>query len=422
MQDIQSFDLIVAGGGTAGTLCAIAAARKGLRVAVIERGTCLGGMATSSGLTEMNAAGFHAAPLYHGIVQEILDQLIQDGHGEYHFAVPMSSDPSIQVDRLRYDPEQLKILLEELATACGVTLLYDCAVVAAREAGERCTVTIHAPCAALTLTSRYLVDATGNALLVQRLGAPTFRDAPDHRMVSTLMFRLSNVDVPALMAFVHSEGLRQVVQEGFDAGILKGKILAFTPIPGTRDCSLNVTRSKCDGEDPLDATLAVLAARTQIQPVLDFVRRRVPGLADAYLSSIAPILGVRDARRIVGEYTLTVQDLEEMTLFPDRVACGCYPMDIHDPVTGGVIWKALPGVYHIPYRCLLPKGLQRTLAVGKCLSAERQAFAAVRTMPTMMNLGESAGYAIALAHAQEIPLCDLDHQQLRHCLAQVYHD
>lgn len=422
MQEIRSFDLIVAGGGTAGTLCAIAAARQGLRVAVVERGTCLGGMATTSGLTEMNAAGFHGAPLYHGIVQEILDQLIRDGHGEYHFAVPMSSDPSIKVDRLRYDPEQLKILLEELATACGVTLLYDCAVSAAREEEDGCTVTIQGPCTALTLTSRYLVDATGQAVLARLLGAPTFREPAEQRMVSTLMFRLSDVDLPALMEFVHGPGLRQVVQEGFDAGILKGKILAFTPIPGTRDCSLNVTRSKCDCEDPVDATLAVLAARTQIQPVLDFVRRRVPGMQDAYLCSIAPILGVRDARRIEGEYTLTVQDLEEMTAFPDRVACGCYPMDIHDPATGGVIWKALPGVYHIPYRSLLPKGLRRTLAVGKCLSAERQAFAAVRTMPTMMNLGESAGYAIALAHAQGAELTALDHQQLQRYLAQAYHD
>jgi len=94
---------------------------------------------------------------------------------------------------------------------------------------------------------------------------------------------------------------------------------------------------------------------------------------------------------------VTFEELKACTRFEDSVAVGCYPMDIHDPVTRGVIWYELPDVYYIPYRSLLPKGLKRTLAIGKCLSAEREAFAAIRVMPIMMHVGESAGRAFAKA-------------------------
>ena len=170
MQNTLEFDLIVAGGGTAGTLSAIAAAREGLKVAVLERGTCLGGMATSSGLTEMNAAGFQGAPLYRGIEREIFDRMIWSGHAAYHFAVPMSSNKNVKIDRLRYDPEQLKLLLEQLAVQAGVALFYETEVTAAREEDGSCRVTARSRFQTLELHSRYLIDATGNAGLVQALG------------------------------------------------------------------------------------------------------------------------------------------------------------------------------------------------------------------------------------------------------------
>ena len=125
-------------------------------------------------------------------------------------------------------------------------------------------------------------------------------------------------------------------------------------------------------------------------------------------------------RTIQGQYQLTIGDLEQMTCFEDRVACGCYPMDIHDPITNTVVWKILPGVYHIPYRSLLPKGLHRTLAAGKCLCADQKAFGAVRVMPIMMNVGESAGYAVALAAREDKCLDELDAPSLRACLTEKY--
>lgn len=416
----DQFDLIIVGGGTAGAISAIAAAREGLSVAVIEKNSYLGGTMTGSGLTEMNAAGFQGTPLYHGLEKEIFDEMVAGGYAEYHFGVPMSSNKDVKIDRLRFDPEQAKILLEEKAAESGVTLFYETILDAAEEREDLCIVHAHSLYESFTLTSQYLIDATGNADLIRKLGKETIKTEAEKQLVSTLMFRLSNVDQESLSRFIHSGDLSKVIQDGYDAGILKGKILAFTPIPNTRDVSLNVTRAKFDYEDVRAASQGLIEARRQILPVHRFIRERVPGTENSYISSIANSIGIRESRRIYGHYTLTLNDLEQMIPFEDSIACGCYPMDIHDPVTNTVIWKVLPGVYHIPYRSLLPKGLHRTLVAGKCLSAEKEAFAAVRVMPIMMNVGESAGYAAALAKQEGRKLDELTAASLSPYLKQKY--
>ena len=416
----KSYDLIVAGGGTAGALCAIAAARSGVKTAVIEPLYSLGGLAANSGLTEMNAAGFQGKPLYKGIEQEILNRLLETGRGEYHFAVPMSSDPNVRVDRFRYDPEALKLVLEQLAMEAGVELFYGCTVYDAQETDAECVLQVRSGCKSFTLKSLYAVDATGDAAVVCAMGGATRVADADKRMIATLMFRISRVDTARLQQAMQGGVIREAIQKGRAEGVLQGAILAFTPIPGTDDVSLNVTRVKCDHEDPRSLGRGLAEARAQIEPVFRFVKKNVPGLENAYVSSIAPILGVRDARRIQAAHTLTLAELESMQEFEDSVACGCYPMDIHGPVTNSVIWKMLPGVYHIPYRSLLPRGLHRVLAAGKCLDADDQAFGAVRVQPIVMNMGESAGYAVALALKNGCRLDELNPAELRQCLAESY--
>lgn len=422
MQTRKQYDLIVVGGGTAGALSALAAAREGLQVAVVERETCLGGLAVNSGLTEMNAAGFQGKPLYRGIEREIFENLIQNGHADYHFAVPMSSDKSVKIDRLRYNPEMLKLLLERLAVEAGISLFYGVELVAAEEGDSGCRVEVRGQYQSMTLKSSYLIDATGNAALVRTLGERTVGVRDDNRMIATLMFRISNVDMDRLRPFLSEGQLRERIREGQEAGILKGGILAITPVPGTDEASVNVTRVRYNYEDICDCSRGMAEARAQILPVLDFIRSGIPGLERSYLSGISPVMGVRDARRICGRYELTLEDLECMREFEDRVAVGCYPMDVHDQKTGTVIWKVLPGIYQIPLRCLLPEGLHRTMAAGKCLCADDGAFGAVRVMSIMMNVGESAGYAAALAKRNGYRLDQIPVEQLRRYLGKKYGD
>ena len=420
MTENKIYDLIVVGGGTSGALCALAAARSGLKTAVIEKNTYLGGMACGSGLTEMNAAGFQGKPLYKGIEQELFDELISSGHGEYHFAVPMSSNKDVKVDRLRYDPEILKLILEQKAAEEEIDLYYETELESAKECNGACEVTVRTCYDLFTLHSSYLADATGNADLVRMMGGATIKTPEEQQLTSTLMFRLSNVDLKQLKQYQDSGKIPQLIREGFDQGILKGKILAFTPIPGSKDVSLNVTRAQGDYENVKAYTRSIVEARAQIRTVLEFVRKKVPGLEQAYLSSIAPMMGVRDGRRAECCYMLTMEDLEQMTDFADSVACGCYPMDIHDPVTKSVVWKVLPGVYHIPYRSLLPKEGSRTLVIGKSLGAEKKAMAAIRVMPIMMNVGESAGYLFALAKKNDCAMNELEAEEIRACLTKHY--
>lgn len=410
------YDLVVAGGGTAGSVCAISAAREGLRVAVIERNTFLGGIAGGAGLAEMNAAGFDGKPLYGGIEKELFDELIRRGAAEYHFGVPMSSNPDVKIDRLRYNPEILKIVLEEKATAEGVDIFYETSLSCAEELEESCLLRAGGMDEPHLFHSKYMVDATGNCRLVGKLGYETAKPAPDSLAVSTLGFRLSGVDTPLLQNAIARGALGLVISQGYERGILKGRILAFSPIPGTDDVSVNVTRAKLDHEDTASLTGGIISSRKQIDDVLVFIKENVPGLSRAYISSIASIMGVRDSRRLVGRYCLTIEDLESMRVFDDAVAIGCYPMDVHDPATNSVVWKMLPGVYSIPLGSLLPKGSRRTLVVGKCISADEKAFAAVRVMPIMMNVGESAGYAAALAYRKGMSVSDIDGTELHKML------
>lgn len=410
------YDLVVAGGGTAGSVCAISAAREGLRVAVIERNTFLGGIAGGAGLAEMNAAGFRGEPLYGGIEKELFDELIRRGAAEYHFGVPMSSNPDVKIDRLRYNPEILKIVLEEKAVAEGVDIFYETNMSGAEEREEACLLRADGTDESHLFCSKYMVDATGNGRLVRKLGYETAKQAPESLAVSTLGFRLSGVDFSPLQKAIACGDLGPTISQGYERGILKGRILAFSPIPGTDDVSVNVTRAKLDHEDTASLTNGIIFSRRQIDEVLAFIKQHVPGLSRAYISSIASIMGVRDSRRLVGRYCLTMEDLESMRVFDDAVAIGCYPMDVHGPATNSVVWKMLPGVYGIPFGSLLPKESRRTLVAGKCISADERAFAAVRVMPIMMNVGESAGYAVALAHRKGISLSDIDGAELHRML------
>lgn len=414
------YDLIVAGGGTAGALCAIAAARSGMKTAVIEPLYSLGGLAANSGLTEMNAAGFQGKPLYRGIEKELLDKLEEKGRGEYHFAVPMSSNPNVKIDRFRYDPEMLKLVLEEMAVSAGAELFYGCSVCEAREESDQCVLQVRSGCRIFAMQSRYVVDATGDAVVIKAMGGAVRKTSEEKRMIATLMFRLSGVEKDRLQEVIQSGGIREAIQKGRSEGVLKGGILAFTPIPGTNDVSLNVTRVQCDQEDPQSLSLALAQARAQIEPVFRFVQKQIPGLENAYVSAIAPILGVRDACRIEAAHRLTLAELESMQDFDDSIACGCYPMDVHDPITNSVIWKVLPGIYHIPYRSLLPRSLHRVLAAGKCLDADDQAFGAVRVQPIVMNMGESAGYAAALALQKNCGFDELPAVELKKVLNEKY--
>ena len=385
------YDIVVAGGGMAVALAAIAAVKAGCRVLLVEREECLGGIGTSAMVSELMAVAWKGKTFYGGVTQEIFDELVRSGSAEYNYNVPMSSDPSIHVDRLRCNPESVKILLEEKVLGARANILYGALCVGAKETEDGFVLDIQTHHESREVRCDYLIDATGSAFAANLLGYETVRTPKEDAQTSSLIFRLGNLDPTALADAIRSGAIQPIITRGFQSGALKGRILGIAPIPNTKDATVNVTRTNVDYEDAEDYTRGLCEARSQIAGVVAFMREQLPGCANATLGAIAASLGVRDARRIVGEYTLTAEDILQQTPFYDSAALCAYPMDVHDPHTRGVLWKDVPGVYKIPMRSMIPRGSRRLLVAGRAISATAEAFSSVRVMPPVMNLGEAAG-------------------------------
>jgi hypothetical protein len=148
------------------------------------------------------------------------------------------------------------------------------------------------------------------------------------------------------------------------------------------------------------------------------LKRHVPGFAKAHLISTGSQIGIRETRRIVGEYTLTGDDVLEGRRFPDAVARGSYPIDIHDPSGNhwGVRFVKNKGTYDIPYRCLVPQKIDHLLVAGRCISADHHAMGSTRVMAPCMATGQAAGLAAALSVQQNVTPRTLDTNQLRAAL------
>ena len=248
-----------------------------------------------------------------------------------------------------------------------------------------------------------VIDASGNADVVHKANKSTWKESKRDAQAVSLIFRMSGVDTAAFQKFSMDE-LRKMILTGNEQGFLPAKYCAINPIAETNDAIINMTRiSEVDHESMADMTRAEIEGRKQISKAIPYLKKNCPGFGKAYLSGIAPSLGIRDARRIIGRYTLTKEDILSGKKFKDAVAIGCYPMDIHGKKDHSVDFTAVggDGIYTIPFSCLLPNEMERVIVAGKCISADSGAFAAIRTVPTVMAIGEAAGTAAALSIKDE---------------------
>jgi hypothetical protein len=194
------------------------------------------------------------------------------------------------------------------------------------------------------------------------------------------------------------------------------ELVSFFASPYPDEVTVNMTRvTDIDPLDPDDLTRAEVEARLQAMQLLTFFRARVPGFANARIAATAAQIGIRESRRIVGEYTLTANDVLGARTFADAVARSAYPIDIHNPSGAGTTTRRLaPGAsYEIPYRCLVPQHLEGLVVAGRCISTTHEALASTRLTPTVMTLGQAAGTAAAQAVRAGVPLRAVDTGGLR---------
>jgi glycine/D-amino acid oxidase-like deaminating enzyme len=417
-------DVLVVGGGPAGIGAALGAAGAGARVVLAERYGFLGGNATAA--LVMPLMSFHTQrpravpsprgtnllpddhgpgePVIGGALRRLLERLVAAGGAlkpcdETGYTVP-------------FDPELFKMVALDLLDEAGVQFLLHAFASGVIEENGRVGVVFETKSGPLVIHAAAVVDCTGDGDVAAQGGAPFEVGRDDDGLVQpmTLMFRMVEFEREAFAGYIKSHpgewrgvhGLWDLVRRATEAGELDlpREDILFFATPHEREVSVNSTRvTGVLGIDVWDLTRAEWQGRRQMRQIAAFLRRYVPGFEHAYPAQSGVHIGVRETRRILGEYRLTVEDVLDARKFNDVIARGSYPVDIHNPTGSGTILKRLPPgqSYDIPLRCLLPQGVERVIVTGRCISGSHEALSSYRVMPISMATGQAGGVCAALA-------------------------
>ena len=391
-------DVLVVGAGSAGSSAAISAARMGARVMLIDRLPFLGGTSTAvlDTFYAFYTPGARPRRVVGGIGWEVVQRLTEQGMA---FERPNTYGAGTGVT---YDPEVLKVLWEQLAEDARVdVLLHPWATGVHQRDGQTTGIRIWNKGGESIVDAAVIVDASGDADPCAMAGVPYegAGSTPNLQSLSTI-FRLANVDVERASMLPKTElwaKMREAAASGeYHLPRLEGS-WHRTPHPGV--ITVHMTRiPNVDATDPEQLTHAEIEGRRQVREYHRFLRDRVEGFEQSVLVATSPAIGVRESRRVIGDYRLTRDDVLRARRFEDEIAlCGA---PIEDHAAGpDTRWTYVRegGVYGIPYRCLLPAGIEGMLVAGRCFSATHDAHASARSMATCMAMGQAAGTAAALA-------------------------
>lgn len=405
----KTVDVLVVGGGSAGLAAATSAARLGADVLLVEKNGYLGG--TLSMVTLGSICGLYTVtdtdvvPVVNGFAGELIERM----KGLGAVKGPMRW---LQTASLLYDPTAIKLVADDIVTESGVGIAFHSLAVGVVKDDSRLKGVIFEgrdgrwACMAATV-----IDCTGDASIGALAGA-AFEHDPSVIQAPTTMFRFGNVDTARATAMTRDE-LRDHLEKAVSAGL---------PLPRTAGgmfslregaMHLNITRvlRGSHSPDPLnteEVTAAEIEGRRQLKMYLEAFRRFVPGYRDAFIADIGSEIGVRESRRVRGDYWLTLEDVLNEARFEDSIACSAWPVEEHG-AGRATRWVFLaPGTYYeLPFRMLLPAGLDGLLVAGRCSSASHDAHASMRIAAVCMALGEAAGVAAAQAGGGDIRKIDV---------------
>lgn len=402
----SSWDVIVVGGGPGGCTAAIAAAREGAKVLLIEATGQLGGMGTAGMVPAWCPFSDGEKIIYRGLAEKIFN--------ESKKGVP--HEPKDKLDWVNINPEYLMRVYDRMVTESGANVLFFSRVAAVEKSADD-TVDAIIVANQLGLTAfkaKVFVDATGNGDLAVWSGASSMKS--DVLQDSTLCFALANVNGDKYYGGLHSDNKQSPLHKVVGPN---GKY----PLTGHHFCmnligpnvvQFNAGHIHADTTDPRSVTEAMMIGRQTAQQYLEACKEACPEIfGNAFVVKTASLLGVRDGRRIVGDYVFTKEDWNARRTFEDEIGRNSYYLDVHKSGFKPVHYKK--GDSHgIPYRCLTPKGLRNVLTAGRCISTDEEAFGSLRVMPPCLVTGEAAGAAAAIAIQQSH--CDvhaIDVQRLR---------
>lgn len=437
IQVMDQTDVLVAGGGTAGVIAAIAAARSGADVLLVEQFGALGGSATEGLVTPMMNVSIEGNPMCSSISDEINSKMIEMGYGA----------EDIQDNKGYFDPLMLEFALEDMAVQAGVRLLYyTCICDVLKENVSLKGVIIENKAGRSAILASRVIDCTGDGDVARRAGVRFEKGNPDtgKNQPMSVRYIMSGVDIGRFDEFLSSLGgkgrysphlfhaavvwgsnhpLESVFKKALDAGELTyedGAYWQVFGVPGKPD----VLAFNCpeifegvDGVNPQDLTNAQVYAKKAIMRHLMFYKKYIPGFEGSYISSVASQVGIRESIRIRGIYYLTDDDIIMYRKFEDHIARSNYPIDIHGKKLVNRYMDAegkdIVPYYEIPYRCLVPEGMSNLLVAGRCISASFLAQSSLRIQPTVRAMGEAAGTAAAMSISKGIGVDGIDGKEVR---------
>lgn len=409
---VDSFDLIVAGGGPAGFCAAIAAGRKGARVLLIEHYGFLGGMAATGmvGPFMPTFAGDHQ--IIKGLFKEVVDRMVaQDGAIDPKFIRQDTGFSGYCVwphaHVTPFDHEVYKRVVMEMVLEAKVNLLLHTFVSDCTTAEDKINlVIVESKSGRQAFRAKFFIDGTGDGDLAYKAGVPYEKGRAEDGLMqpASLFFRVGGVDREVLNFYIENNPeerhLKSLVNEAIGKGeyisTRDGAYLFFRPRSG--EVIFNTTRiHRVDGTNVFDITKAEIELRKQVNVVMDFLKKYAPGFKNSYLIDTGVQAGFRETRRIEGAYRINKEDILATRQFEDNIAQCSYMIDIHTLTGTDLQFQAVEEgkSYGIPYRCLVPKRVQNLLVAGRCVSATHEAQASIRVMPPCMCMGQAAGTAVA---------------------------
>lgn len=407
---LYDVDVLVCGGGPAGIGAAIRAARLGVSVMIIESQGCLGGIATAGMMSHWGGRSSSK------VMQEIWEL-------SYEKSQNIGWDNESGCGKNAIYHEVQKIVIEEMVKRDGIEVLYYTqACSAVMEGNEIVGVIIQNKGGRGYIRAKRVVDATGDGDIAASAGVPFFkgRESDGRMQPCTIMFNVGGVDTERAL-FPPSFETRIETPKGEIQTLAKehlpfpaGHVLLYRqPMPGTVCC--NMTNSiEIDGTDGESLTKGVMVCRSQIIPIVEFLREYIPGYENCWLMNSASLIGIRETRHFEGLATLREDDILEARVHNDWVVRRAwFNFDVHN-LTGASLDKT--GVQHawkqkkdytIPYGCILPKNVEGLLLSGRNISGSHMAHSNFRIMSVCISLGEAAGTAAAISVKKNIKLTDV---------------
>ncbi len=459
----QGYDVLVAGGGPAGIGAAVAAGREGLKTLLVESNGMLGGVSTAGALPfclgktsgsipflKMVEQGLSYENLPHpmtavaGLFDEIISRIKQEGGGVGPCKLGQTDQyPGLSRlgchDEFTFDLETGKRVLDEVVTEAGVDILfYTQALDVSVENNQVQGVYLVNKDGMTFVPVKAVIDCTGDADLISRAGYATYKGDRETGKMAGISFviHIENIDSGAIEAYLNHgghpwffEACQKAIEEHPELDLPRNLIIFPMVQDGVFMVNGGTTHNGYDGTSAEDLTRIALMGRQRAKHLVEYVfRKHIPGAENCRLRLSAVTPGVRETRRIVGEYTLTAEDMLEGKRFPDTIALAGRHFDLargaknmaegHGDVQPfadkGLSVKGR--IASIPYFSMIPKGSRNILAAGRCIAADGQALGPVRIMSTCMAIGQAAGLAAKLALDNGCPFKEIDVEQLRNAI------